>query len=245
MMASNILERKQKALDNFLSRLLSTEAKNWIGKIILFGSMSKGNASKDSDIDLLILVIDKIDDVLDRCAEASMWTGIETGENVEPLVYCLDEARYTSSYFLYQVLKRGREVYRMEEKELAKGEARNYLDLAEEFLKLAHNNIENGFIRGSIDAAYNSAELCVKGLLLLKTAEVPTSHGGTIRKFGELYVKAGLISEEVGRDLNRSLILRNKARYDLHAEFSEKKAKEIIKLSKSMISFLKKWLEKE
>ena len=33
------------------------------------------------------------------CADASMWTGIETRESVEPLVYCVDELRYINLYF--------------------------------------------------------------------------------------------------------------------------------------------------
>jgi uncharacterized protein (UPF0332 family)/predicted nucleotidyltransferase len=244
-MAVSVMARKQRALDDFLSRLLSTKTRKLIGKVILFGSMNENKASRDSDIDLLVLAVDKLEEVSDRCAEASMWTSIEMKESIEPLIYCLDEVRYTNSYFLYQVLKKGREVYKMEEEELAKAEAKNYLNLAKEYLELANNNLENGFIRGSIDAAYNSAELCAKGLLLLKMSEIPGSHGGTIGKFGELYVKSGLISEEVGRNLNKSLQLRNKARYDYHTEFSIEKAKGVIKLSEDIASFLEGWIEKE
>lgn len=243
--AVSVMARKERALRDFLSRLLSTKAKESIGKIILFGSMNEDKVSRDSDIDLLVLAVDKLDEVSDGCAEASMWTGIEMKESVEPLVYCLDEARYTNSYFLYQALKRGKEVYKMDERDLAKAEAKNYLNLAKEYLELANNNLESGFIRGSIDAAYNSAELCVKGLLLLKMSEIPGSHSGTIRKFGEFYVKPGLISEDVGRNLNKFLQIRNKARYDYHAEFSIEKAKEVIRLSENMISFLKEWLLKD
>lgn len=45
----------------------------------------------------------------------------------------------------------------------------NNFELAKEYLDIAlHNQKDEKFKRGVIDAAYNAAELCAKGLLSLK-----------------------------------------------------------------------------
>jgi len=84
---SSVQERKYKALDLFLKELLSSEARNSIAKIILFGSLSKGQALEKSDIDLLVVASDSTKEVSSACADASFETALITGESVEPLVW--------------------------------------------------------------------------------------------------------------------------------------------------------------
>ncbi|MFH1565321.1 MAG: hypothetical protein ABIC82_05780 [bacterium] len=70
-------------------------------------------------------------------------------------------------------------------------EADDYLKLAKiyhDIAKCRDNKKEHW--RGVVDANYNSAELCVKGLLKLKMLEIPSSHGGVVRKFSQYYIFA-------------------------------------------------------
>ena len=53
-----------------------------------------------------------------------MRTGIATKESVEPLVYCIDDLRYINSYFIYNAIKKGKEVYKMDEKVLISAKIR-------------------------------------------------------------------------------------------------------------------------
>ena len=121
-----IYEKKLKALDYFKNRLLNSDVKDMIAEIILFGSVANGEATPESDIDVLVFTFGDLRKVSYACADASMRTGIETKESVEPLVYCIDDLRFINSYFIYNAIKKGKEVYKMEEKELIKGEVTKY-----------------------------------------------------------------------------------------------------------------------
>ncbi len=121
-MEESIYKKKQNALNIFLNKVLDTEIKGKVAKIILFGSLSKREEKEASDIDLLIITTDSFKEISEACANASFYTALETGESVEPIIRCIDEIRYPRSYFLYSILKSGKEVYSMDEKELKRKE---------------------------------------------------------------------------------------------------------------------------
>ena len=230
----DIRKRKQRALNFFLNELLKTDAKESIAKIILFGSCLRGGSKAESDIDLLVVATGAPKRVSNACADASFETAVVTGESVEPLVRCVDEARYPRSYFLHSILTKGKEVYRMERKKLRINEARNYLDLSSEYLDGAKANCQKGYFRIAVDAAYNACELVIKGLLLLRLPSLPGSHGGIVNKFGELYVKTEEVPKETGRAIRLALETRNNARYEPHIQITKEHAEEIIKLGERL-----------
>lgn len=241
---SRLVERKRKALALFGELLLSSPTKQYIGKIILFGSLHEGEIKADSDVDVLIIALDKLGDVEDAAVSCAFETGLVTGESVEPLVYCLDELRYPSSYFLYTNFLHGEEVYSMDEDQLKTSEIRGYRDLAWEYLEAAYDSLKSGHPRLAVDAAYNAAELCAKGLLLFKLDKIPTSHVGVAVKFGEIYIKDGTLPRKLGRDFNKGLALGNKSRYDRHAIIGQDEAKLGLKLADEMIKTLDENLSK-
>jgi uncharacterized protein (UPF0332 family)/predicted nucleotidyltransferase len=243
--SSQIKAKKREALNGFSRYLLSSpEGKN-VGKIILFGSLIGGEVRDGSDVDVLILASGNLNEVENAAADAAFETGMEFGESVEPLVYCLDEVRYPSSYFLYNVSRKGEEIYSMDEAQIRQEESRGYRDLALEYLEGAMDSLKSGHPRLAVDAAYHAAELCTKGLLLLKMDKLPASHGGVVIKFGEIYIKKGLVERNAGRAMNKALALKNKSRYDRHALIGSKEAKEVFKLTKDMIRILDKALEED
>jgi len=109
---NKILERKHQAVDKFRERLLRSSVGNKIARIILFGSLLRGDAGEESDADLLIFATDDIKKVDEITAEISFDILLEMGEGVEPLVYCLDRLRYPDSYFLFRNSKIGKEIYK-------------------------------------------------------------------------------------------------------------------------------------
>ncbi|GFP22650.1 hypothetical protein HKBW3S44_00588 [Candidatus Hakubella thermalkaliphila] len=233
------LEKKRKALEEFTKKILSSKVKDKVAKIVLFGSVGKNMANADSDVDLLVFGTSNLAEISEACAQASLETAIELKESVEPLIYCLDDLRFSPSYFLYSALKDGEEVFTMKEEESKKKEALNYQLLAQEYLEGAELNLENELYRLAVDAAYNAAELCAKGLLLLKLSDIPTSHGGIIGMFGELFVKTEVVPNQIGRGLNRNLQLRNKARYDFHALITKEDAEKAIDLAKKLVAIFR------
>lgn len=237
-MSSESLATKSRALEYFLEHLLGSGVRDAIAKVFLFGSFARGDADERGDVDLLVFCFDRLREVREACGDASFEAALQYGESVEPLVYCVDDFRYVPSNFLYSVLRRGKEIYAVSEEELVVGEAENYVELARDYLGQAKNSFGVGDLRLAVDGAYNSCELCCKGLLLLKLNEIPRTHGGIVQKFGELYVKTKIVPELTGRRLNLGLDVRNKARYDFHTRIAREDADEVLKLAEALIDTL-------
>lgn len=144
--------------------------------------------------DLPVFAADRLDEVSEACAEASLCAGIEKKESVEPLMRDADPLFYTDSYVLTRAVQEGEEVYSMAEDELAQQGARNALRLAEEYLDLTRSDLEGDQLRGAADAGYNASEFCVKGLLMLTQQKLPRTHGGIVQKFSEVYVQRAVRS---------------------------------------------------
>lgn len=233
-----VSDLKHRAAEEFTQSLLASEARQEIVKVILFGSVARGEAKEESDIDLLVIASGSLDKVRDASAEASFQTWLRFHQGVEPLVYCIDSLRFSDSIFLEQVLRKGQEVFSVTEDERLKKEAKDYLSLAEQYLDSARRNQSERDFRLAVDTAYNSSELCAKALILLKAPEIPGSHGGVVNRFGELYAQTGEVPKHLGRNLNRHLELRNRARYDPHAEITPEGAKGVIEMAEEMVKFL-------
>ena len=86
-------------------------------------------------MDVLILASGNLNDLENAAADAAFETGLEVGESVESLVYCLDELKYPGSYFLYTITRNGEEIYSMDEAQIRREESRGYADLAREYLE--------------------------------------------------------------------------------------------------------------
>ncbi len=227
-------KRVSEAINDFCRYLLSKDTKRYIVKIIHFGSTAKGEGSERSDVDIMVVSSDG-EKVRKRVAEAAFEVQINSGVDIQPIVENLDDIVFISSYFVFNILRYGREVYSVKKENLKKEACRNLTRLAEEYLDAAKDSLKNGHPRLAVDAAYNSAELGVKAMLLLKLDDIPGSHGGVVGKFGELYVKSGEMNKALGRRLNETLELRNSARYKYQALITKKEANEAINLADFII----------
>ncbi len=234
------IQRKWEAVNRFARRLLDGPWGALVAKIILFGSLAKGEAVPESDVDVLIFSFNGRDALRDACAEAAFEVAMETGEGIEALVYPLSEYFSPRTYFTYRASRFGKEVFSVNNSELKQREIRALCNLAEVYLAGANRAFHAGDLRIAIDAAYNAAELCVKGLLLTKLNDIPGSHGGLVGKFGELFVQTGELPRELGRRLNRGLEARAAARYDYAAQITEDMAQEVLNLAQELIARLER-----
>lgn len=233
------IEKKEKSLTLFLEGLRGKGVMNSIGKIFLFGSVARNQAKPESDIDILIIATGDPGDILERCADVAFEVVTQTGESIEPLVYTLNDYRYPSSLFLWQITRNsGKEVFGLNENELRQKEASDYLLLASHYLEGSKRNRDAGDYRLACDAAYNAAELCIKGLLLFKIPELPTSHGGLAQLFGKEYVLADPAKRHLGRRVTLALEKRNKARYDIHSDVTEADVELVISLAEELADML-------
>lgn len=233
------------ALDFFVNYLRASDEKDRIARLILFGSVLDGQAEADSDIDVFVEVLDDPTAVSELCAEASLETMLKYGLRIEPIVGPTNRYFQPDSYFSRQVLKEGKAIYSMPEEEIRRGEARNLMLLAIEYLEQIRPNLELGSFRLVVDGAYNTAELCVKGLLRLRGKAIPRKHGAIVQTFSESYIKEGALPRDVGRLLNRGLELRNRARYQYHTEITQADAETMLALAEELVRILEDRLSEE
>jgi uncharacterized protein (UPF0332 family)/predicted nucleotidyltransferase len=224
-------------LSRFKREVLTSDIKNKIIKIILFGSVAKGSATTSSDIDILIFtaggknfekaLMDKVYDFM-------------IGENaaLEVLTSSIDELYSKQDFFIYNVNRYGKEIYSMEEDDIKKIMINDLIHLSGEYLESAKEVFDRKRFRLAIDAAYNAAELASKALIFLKKNDLPGSHGGVVSLLGQLYVKTKEIDMEIGRRLNMALKLRNEARYKPNALLTDGNAKEVLDLAGKLLEIV-------
>ncbi|MBE0479263.1 nucleotidyltransferase domain-containing protein [Candidatus Aerophobetes bacterium] len=109
-------QKKERVLSWFTQELLKSQVKEQVARVFLFGSLLREDIDEGSDIDVLIFATGELDKVRQICADISFEAALKFGESVEPLVYCVDEMRYFPSSFIFSVVSRGKEIYKMEEK---------------------------------------------------------------------------------------------------------------------------------
>ncbi len=235
---------KLNAAADFAARLLASPIGDRVARIVLFGSVARDEAQPESDVDLLVFGTGSLDNLAQAAAEASLETALACGEHVEPLIFSLSDLRVPTDWFLYRTLQTGREIYRMDEKMLRYQEALGWLELAREYLAQAEGAGQMNYYRLAVDGAYNAAELAVKGALMLRIKDLPTSHGGLIQIFSREYIVPGLATREYATRLGRALELRNKARYARAADITREHADYVTSLAQELMHFLSEQLKK-
>lgn len=229
-----VRERKRRAAEMFVARLLESPARPYVAYVLLHGSSASRKARPESDVDVLVFRTDGGGIVERACDEASFQVALEAAESVEPLVYSLNERRYPASYFLYRAIRDGEVLYAMSGEEIRQEEIRGLRELAAEYLDGARELERQKRYRLAVDLAYNAAELVVKGLVLLKAERLPRTRGGLVGRFGELYVRTGELHADMGRRLREALRYRNLARYDRAAIIGPAEAEAVIRLAEEL-----------
>ncbi len=233
---SEVHYQKLLALQYFVRALLNSPVRGQIARIVLFGSVARNDPEPDSDVDVLVFGTRDLEAIREICYSARF--SMPAPHSVESIVVPVSQLFVPDSYFIYSALRRGKEIYVMDESELIRQAAENYYWLAHEYLTGAEWNLKQGHLRIAIDSAYNAAELCAKAFLLGQVDHMPTRHGSTIRLFSDLFLKTERLPSHLGRLLNRALEHRNKARYVYEAEVSEAVAQETVALARELLEQL-------
>ncbi|MEM0472798.1 MAG: HEPN domain-containing protein [Sulfolobales archaeon] len=223
------MDRKREAATRFVS-IVARELTNRVYKIYLFGSVAKGKAAEESDIDILI-ILDRVDDRSRTIlAEAAQQIWLESREPIEYISMDLEEylSKRSDSPFIYEVEKYGEVLYMNQS--IVRQRALKLARLAREYYEYSERIAKQLIYRAAIDLGYNAVELLIKALIIVSGRDLPRTHAGYIHVFGEIYVASGTIDREIIAELYRALERRNKARYDPDYEPTEIDAREILEL---------------
>lgn len=235
-----ILERKYRALEEFTARVRSSPVGERVARMILYGSLLRGDAGPESDVDLLVVATGDVRAVGRALGDIAFEVMLEHGELVSPIVYCPDEYRHPH-IFLREVQETGKEVYRVDEHTMHRQEALDLLDLAQGYLEMARAlKGKREYLRGVVDMAYNAAELSAQGLLLLREGEWPKTHSGVVQRFSRVIVNEPIVESGVGRAFRQALDWRNRARYDPHATLTEADADDVIAVAEQLANLLQR-----
>jgi len=114
----------------------------------------------------------------------------------------------------------------------------DYLRQSEEELNAADLLFNNGFYKEAVSRAYYSMFHAAQALLFIRDV-YPKSHKGVIHKFGEEFVKTGLLERKMGQMLSQAESMRMKADYDVVIVIKKEECEDTIKKGKLFLSKVK------
>ena len=240
-MITAALERKQQALHEFTTRLLASPVAGEIAKMVLYGSVVRGDANIESDVDVLVFAAGALREVERVAGETASAVWLERGERVEPMVYSWNAEAAANSPFLHRVLREGQEVYHMADDLLKRKETETLYGLAGKYLRVAQmlaQADDEGQWRAAIDTSYNAVELCAKAFLREVMDSLPKTHGGLQQMFSDKYIKTGKFSHDFAHDLGLSLNLRHSACYDGNAAIRKEMVEHVLRVADHLLTRL-------
>ncbi len=121
-------------------------------------------------------------------------------------------------------------------------EAESLIKRAARYLKSAKILLEEKDYESSVSRTYYAMFYSAQALLLTKGLSF-SSHKGVISAFGEHFVKTGIFSKEMGRELNRAFEKRQLGDYEHTFVISKEEAEELLisgnKFAKKIVQRLK------
>jgi predicted nucleotidyltransferase len=109
-MNKKILLKKGKAINHFIEKISRVPERKLVKKIILFGSVARGNADRESDIDLMVFGKEP-NKIRKLAGDMSFDILTDLGELIEPHVYPSSDLIRPRSYFVLRAIETGKEVY--------------------------------------------------------------------------------------------------------------------------------------
>ena len=113
-------------------------------------------------------------------------------------------------------------------------ESRQYLRKAEARLEAARELLRSGRYEDSVSRAYYCVLCCARAALAIKDSH-PKTHEGTLRMFGELFIKGEGWPKIMGINFSRLKALREKADYSATIEATKEDSKWSLSAAKDFL----------
>ena len=108
-----IQEKYQEAVEEFVRRVKG-KYKDKIDSIILFGSVARGEAKEDSDVDILVVVKERNIEDMKEIHGIAFEVSMEHSQDISPKIYAVNEIlnrMEIGAPFIKEVLKEGVSLY--------------------------------------------------------------------------------------------------------------------------------------
>jgi len=113
-------------------------------------------------------------------------------------------------------------------------ESRQYLRKAEARLEVASELLKAGRYEDSVSRAYYCVLCCARAALAIKDSH-PKTHEGTLRMFGELFIKEEGWPKVMGTNFSRLKALREKSDYSPRIEATKEDAEWSLQAAKDFL----------
>jgi len=121
-------------------------------------------------------------------------------------------------------------------------EVESLIKRAKKYLKSAKILLEGEDYESSVSRAYYAMFYSAEAMLLTKGLSF-SSHRGVISAFGEHFVKTGIFSREMGRELNRAFEKRQLGDYEYTFVISKDETEEILMKGKDFMEKVVQYLK--
>lgn len=129
----------------FVDFLLGRPVAPKVAKVLVFGSVVKGGATANSDVDILVVTLNG-DAVAEQIDDALLDFHGQSAAPLEVVTCALSEILPPTDYFLFNVMRYGKEIYSMSQDEIKRAAARELAALAREYLEASEEALEGDAI---------------------------------------------------------------------------------------------------
>ena len=253
-MRDGLDDKYREAAEEFAHRV-GAALGDQVDSIVLYGSVARGEARADSDIDVLVLVPEKgdiaerVDRILDEDRRERGFQSL-----ISPVFVDRDQFRdrIENGYpFIGAVFEDGVVLYDNGSFSRVRGSlmtpspeyVHRQLESAEEALSDAEYNLGGRRLRTAGSRAYYAVFHSALAALAAVNAPMPRSHRGTRIQFEEQIIGTGHLDNHFGVILRDAQKLRRESDYEVevevslsHAETAVREAREFVEAVKGLIS---------
>ncbi len=261
MTETTYTERLRTAAEDF-ARRVRTALGDRVGSIVLYGSVARGEAKPDSDVD--VLVVGSADDSIGReIRNVQFDQAQETGYQffVETTAY--DRSEFLKflklgSPLIMNIIEDGVVLYdtgifskaradsaRMSDSEIEvmmERRVTRFLELADEALGDAEYSLDRGSLRNAAGRAYYAMFYAASAALARTDSRPPRTHGGVANQFGLRYVTTGMFDATLAGALGETYELRRQSDYQLEVDFTESDVASAVETAREFVRAVKELL---